>query len=199
LNELQRQNILYLLKISKILKDIFIKYKSVIRFVVLFLGSYLLLSVLYSFYLKVSINSGYFPDYFTNLVARQSAAILETLGYNTILFENHAREGVYLTIKETSTVNIVEGCNSISVIILFVSFVIAFAEKFKKTFLFLLVGMVLVYVVNLIRISILVVALYKYPQHQEVLHSVVFPAIIYGMVFLLWIAWVRMLNPKSEE
>lgn len=181
------------------MKEIFVKYKSVIRFVVLFLGSYLLLSVGYSFYLKASASGGYFPDYFTNLVARQSAAILEAFGYGTVLFENIARHGVFLTIKDNYTVNIVEGCNSISVIILFVSFIIAFAEGFKKTFLFLLVGMVLIYIVNLIRISLLVVALYKYPEYQEVLHSVLFPAVIYGMVFFLWIAWVRMLKTSSAQ
>lgn len=166
---------------------------------VLFLGSYLLLSVLYSLYLKASASGGYFPDYFTNLVARQSAAILEAFGYDTVLFENIARHGVFLTIKDNYTVNIVEGCNSISVIILFASFIIAFAEGFKKTFLFLLVGMVLIYIVNLVRISLLVVALYKYPEYQELLHSVLFPAVIYGMVFLLWIAWVRMLKTSSAQ
>ena len=181
------------------MKDIFVKYKSVLRFVLLFLGSYLFLTVLYSFYLKASVSGGFYPDYFTNLVAHQSAAILDAFGYPSVLFDNHARAGVYLTVKENYTVNIVEGCNSISVIILFVSFIIAFAEGFKKTFLFLLVGMVSIYIVNLVRISLLVIALYKYPQHQEVLHSVVFPAVIYGMVFLLWIAWVRMLNPKPTE
>ena len=156
-----------------------------------------MISYFYSIYLKASASGGFYPDYFTNLVARQSGAILDSMGYNAVLFENHAREGVYLTIKENYMVNIVEGCNSISVIILFVAFIIAFAERFKKTFLFLLVGMVLIYIVNLLRISLLVVALYKYPEHQEVLHSVIFPAVIYGMVFLLWIAWVRMLNPKK--
>lgn len=181
------------------MKEIFVKYKSVIRFVVLFLGSYLLLSVLYSFYLKASASGGYFPDYFTNLVARQSATILEAFGYGAVLFENIARQGVFLTIEDKYSVNIVEGCNSISVIILFVSFIIAFAEGFKKTFLFLLVGMVLIYIVNLVRISLLVIALYKYPEYQELLHSVLFPAVIYGMVFLLWIAWVRMLKTSSEH
>lgn len=181
------------------MKEIFIKYKSVLRFVVLFLGSYLLLSILYSFYLKASVNGGFYPDYFTNLVAHQSAAVLDAFGYPAVLFDNHARGGVYLTVKESYTVNIVEGCNSISVIILFISFIIAFAERFKKTFLFLLVGMVLIYIVNLVRISLLVIALYKYPEHQEALHSVIFPAVIYGMVFLLWIAWVRMIDQKTAE
>lgn len=147
----------------------------------------------------MSAGGNYFPDYFTNLVARQSAVILEAFGYPTDLFNHHGAGGVYLTVKESYTVNIVEGCNAISVIILFISFVIAFAEKFKKTFLFLLAGMVLIYVSNIFRIVILVIAAYHYPKHQDLLHGVVFPAIIYGMVFLLWIAWVRMVNPKPES
>lgn len=184
-------------EILKELKEIFLKYKSVLRFIILFMGTYLVLSIFYSFYLKLSANGGYFPDYFTNLVARQSARILDTVGYPAVLFDNYDKEGVYLTIKESYTVNIVEGCNAISVIILFVSFVVSFAAGFKKTFIFLLTGVGLIYIVNLFRISLLVIALYKYPQYQEVLHGVVFPAIIYGMVVLLWIIWVNRLNPKT--
>jgi len=94
---------------------------------------------------------------------------------------------------------IVEGCNAASIIILFISFIIAFAEKFKKTALFLLAGGVLIYVVNIIRIAILTIMYYEYPQYQEILHSVVFPAIIYGMVFILWMIWVRMLSKDEVE
>lgn len=180
------------------LKEIFVKYRSVIRFIALFLGSYLILSVLYSFYLKLSAGGGYFPDYFTNLVAHQVAAILNSVGYESLMYENPARFGVYIGVNGTYTANVVEGCNSISVIILFISFIISFAEGFKKTFLFLLSGVVLIYIANLLRIALLTVALYKYPQYEETLHGVVFPAIIYGMVFVLWIIWVRMLNPKIE-
>jgi exosortase family protein XrtF len=104
-----------------------------------------------------------------------------------------------LTIDGNYTVNIVEGCNSISVIILFVAFIIAFAENLKKTVLFLFAGAVLIYIVNILRIAILTVALYKYPQHENILHSVVFPGIIYSMVFVLWMVWVRMLKPNSPN
>lgn len=157
-----------------------------------------MLSALYSFYLKASANGGYFPDYFTNLVARQCTAILDAFGYETGMTEVPEKQGVFIGIEGRYVANIVEGCNAISVIILFISFVISFAEGFKKTFLFLLSGVALIYIVNLIRISILTVAIYKYPQYQETLHGVVFPAIIYGMVFLLWIIWVRMLDKKEK-
>tara|TARA_R110002012_G_scaffold3289_9_gene15363 strand:- start:42630 stop:43175 length:546 start_codon:yes stop_codon:yes gene_type:complete len=181
------------------LKKLLEKYKTVIRFVVLFMGSYLLMSVLYGLYLKVSENGNYFPDFVTNLVAKQSSAVLDAFGYNSILVPDSIAQGMLLTIDNKYTVNIVEGCNSISVIILFIAFIIAFAENFKKTLLFLFAGVVLIYIVNLLRIAILTVALYKYPQYENLLHSVVFPGIIYSMVFILWMIWVRMLKPNSAK
>lgn len=163
----------------------------------LFLGSYLVLSIVYALYLKASANSVYLPDYITNLVARQSGAVLESFGYKSVLTPYRLEQDILLTIDNKYSVSIVEGCNSVSVIILFISFIIAFAENFKKTLLFLFAGAVLIYVVNILRIAILVVALYKFPQYENILHSVIFPGIIYGMVFILWMVWVRMLKPRE--
>ena len=96
-----------------------------------------------------------------------------------------------LLVRGKYLARIIEGCNAISVIVLFISFVIAFSGKLKTTVLFLLSGSILIYVVNLIRIVILAVGLYHYPWRSDILHSVIFPAIIYGMVFLLWMLWVN--------
>lgn len=174
---------------------LFQKYKTVFRFVILFLGPYLLLGILYSLYLKSSIGGPYFPDYITNLVAMQTATVLEGFGFNPVLRPGTLQEGMFLTIENQYSVRIVEGCNAISVIILFVAFVIAFAEGIKKTLIFLLAGTVLIYVVNIFRIAALTVALYRFPEYDDFLHSVVFPGVIYGMIFILWMVWVRMLKP----
>ncbi len=180
------------------MRELFKKYKSVLRFVVLFLGTYLLLTVLYSLYLKFSNGKTYFPDYLTHLVAEQSGQLLEGFGYRSSLHQDSVDQGMLLTIRNSYTVNIVEGCNSVSVIILFAAFIIAFAEKARKTTIFLLAGAVLIYAVNLLRIVLLIIALYRYPQYQGILHSVVFPGIIYGLVFLLWILWVKILDSKAS-
>jgi len=157
------------------------------------------LGILYSVYLNISENGVYFPDLITNLVAKQSAAVLDTFGYSNFLVVDPIDQGMLIAIDRKYIVNIVEGCNAISVIILFIAFIIAFAEKFKKTLLFLFVGYVLIYGVNIFRIVLLTVTLYKYPQYEKILHSVIFPAIIYGMVFILWMVWVRMLKPNKAQ
>ncbi|MBT0607310.1 exosortase family protein XrtF [Aequorivita echinoideorum] len=181
------------------MKELFRKYKTVVRFVLLFLGTYLVLSLLYGLYLKLSEGGEYFPDFITNLVARQTTSILSGLGYQSTLISEGPVPKLLINFNGRNIAEIIEGCNSVSIIILFISFVISFAEKFKKTFLFIFSGAVLIYIVNVLRIVILVIALYHYPEQENLLHSVVFPGIIYGMVFLLWMLWVKMLSPKPTK
>jgi exosortase family protein XrtF len=71
------------------------------------------------------------------------------------------------------------------------SFIVAFAGEFKTTLLYAFAGSIIIYAFNLIRIVILSVGLYHYPWRREVMHEVVFPLLIYGTVFLLWMFWVN--------
>ena len=89
------------------------------------------------------------------------------------------------------TARVIEGCNSISILILFLAFVIAFPGSIKATILFGIVGSFIIYGVNILRIAFLTGMLYKYQDHQTLLHNLVFPAIIYGITFLLWVLWVH--------
>ena len=173
------------------MKALLLKYKPVIKFILTFLLVYGLLSLAYSYYLDFSKGGSYYPDFFTSLVAEQSQNLLEVVGYKTQMMPHPDEPSVKVLIEDKYVARVIEGCNGISVIILFIAFIIAFAGKFKTTFIYILTGTVLLYVVNLFRIVILSIGLYHYPWREAVLHSVVFPAIIYGMVFLLWMFWVN--------
>ncbi len=182
------------------MKELFKKYKSVIRFIITFLSVYILLSVMYKLYLDFSDGSKYYPDYITSTVAKQTQDLLVTVGYDTNIKPHVGEPSMKLIIRDKFVARVVEGCNSISVIILFISFIIAFSGKFKTTLFYLLAGSTLIYIVNLIRIVILSIGLYHYPWRREILHTVIFPAIIYGMVFVLWMFWVnRFSNLKTKN
>lgn len=173
------------------MKELLIKYKSVIKFILTFLVVYALLTFVYKLYLDYSDGSKYYPDYLTNLVAKQSEALLHTFGYNSEIEKHPDEPSMKLIINGKFVARVIEGCNAMSVIVLYISFIIAFAGKFKTTFFYILAGSVLIYIVNLLRIVILSVGLYHYPWRREELHTVIFPLIIYGMVFLLWMFWVN--------
>jgi exosortase family protein XrtF len=181
------------------LKELILKYKDVFRFIILFFGVYLILSFLYGVYLDLSEEGFYKPDYITNMVARQSSSLISDLGFDAEVIPHETNTSMKLFINEQFLARIVEGCNAISIIILFIAFVVAFSQKWKKTLLFVFAGSVLIYGFNIVRISILAIALYKFSRYDKILHEIVFPGMIYGIVFLLWLIWVRMLPKKRNH
>ena len=180
------------------MKDLIVKYQSVIKFILTFLLVYAVLTFSYKLYLDASDGSKYYPDYLTNLVAKQSQSVLQTMGYDATIAKHPNEPSMKLIVNKKFVARVVEGCNSVSVIILFISFIIAFAGKFKTTIFYILAGSVLIYAVNLFRIAILSVGLYHYPWRKEILHTVIFPLIIYGMVFLLWMFWVNRFTKTNK-
>ncbi|WP_075325860.1 exosortase family protein XrtF [Salegentibacter sp. T436] len=177
---------------------LFIKYKSVLRFIFMFLGSYLVLTLIYNLYLEFFRSPIYFPDYITHLVAKQSEILISSFGYNAQILPHQSELSMKLIVNEVYLARIVEGCNAVSIIILFIAFVLSFFGRLKLTLLYLLAGSVIIYTMNIIRIGILAVGIYEYPQHTEFLHSIIFPLIIYGTVFLLWVIWVRIYSQKQK-
>lgn len=182
------------------MKELFKKYRPVFKFILTFLLVYTVSSAAYKMYLDFSDGSTYYPDYVTSLVAKQSRSLLQTLGYEAEITPHPREASMKLIINKKFVARIIEGCNSISAIILFASFIIAFASKFKPTLFYMLFGIVMIYIVNLLRVVILSIGLYNYPWRREILHSVIFPLIIYGLVFLLWMFWVnRFAKLKSSN
>ena len=180
------------------MKALLLKYKSVLKFILTFLMVYVVLTIGYKMYLDFSNGSRFYPDYFTNLVAKQSESLINTLGYQAKVVAHPDEPSMKLLVNSKFVARVVEGCNSISVIILFVSFIIAFAGKFKATFVYILTGSTLIYIVNLILIAILSIGLYNYPWRKDILHTVIFPMIIYGMVFVLWMFWVNRFSKNRK-
>lgn len=183
------------------MKQLLETYKVVIKFILVFLLAYVVLSFSYKLYLDYSDGSKFYPDYITYTVAKQTEFLLNDFGYKSATIPHPDEPSMKLIINNKFVARVIEGCNSVSVIILFVSFMIAFAGRFKTTFLYTLAGSALIYIVNLARIVILSIGLYHYPWRRDILHAVIFPMIIYGMVFLLWMFWVNRftkINAKND-
>ncbi len=161
---------------------------------------YSILTFSYKFYLQYSTGEHYYPDYMTHVVAQQSVDLLHDLGYDAQVIPHPNEASMKLIINKKYVARVIEGCNSVSVIILFISFIIAFSGQFKTTVLYILAGSVLIYIANLFRVVILSIGLYHYPWRKDILHTVIFPGIIYGMVCLLWVFWVnRFSNIKKKH
>lgn len=168
-------------------------YKTVIHFLLRFFGVYAGLSWAYFSYLKAFEHRS---DIFTVWVGQSSQWLIGLFGYESRILSKPGIPNLQLYINETYVARIIEGCNAASILILFLSFVVAFSGKTKTMILFLIAGILLISGINIVRIAFLSIVLYEFPQHGEWLHQLVFPAIIYGFTILLWLVWILKFSKK---
>ena len=177
------------------------KYKKIILFIFKFLGSYGIMVFLYIAFLNATQEkeNQFISDPITKLVAEQTESLLNFINIKSFVDQSSNELSYRLFVKDRYVARIVEGCNSVSVIILFIAFIIAFSARFKATFLYILIGSLIIYVINVIRIAFIAVAIYQFSSYSDFLHQIIFPLIIYGTTFLLWVIWVNYFLPKYKK
>lgn len=180
-----------------ILKKYFIRYKPFLLFLGTFFFTYIVLMVLYQGYLN-SFGENKL-DIITRMVGENTNQLLQFFGVNFTIEDNKSHSFIKLIYNQKYVARIIEGCNAISVIILFVSFVVSFSGKLKSTLLFIFGGSLFIYVLNVTRIALLCVLIFYFPNQKQILHGVLFPLFIYGVVFILWVIWVRNFSKYASK
>ena len=167
----------------------------------LFLGTffltYIVLTFLYERYLNGFEENRI--DAITTMVSYNTQWVLQLFNDQSFIEASATHPYMKLFFNDKYVARIVEGCNAISVIILFISFVISFSGKLKTTFFFIFGGSLLIYVVNVLRIASLSALIFYFPKQEPFLHGVLFPLYIYGVVFILWLIWVRKFSRYASK
>ncbi len=172
------------------MKNTISQYKPFFIFLIKFLLFYVVFAFVYKAYLGQYDVEKNEVDYFTKAVAHQTKQFMLVFTDDAQSIKHSEEPSIKIFYKQKYVARVIEGCNAISVMILFAAFVFAFSILWKKTVLYILFGIVLLHILNVIRIAFLSFALYYYPNYQELLHETIFPLFIYGVVFILWILWV---------
>ncbi len=169
-------------------------FKPIIIALVRFFGIYIGLIMLYQLYLNAYDTAA--ADPLTRLIAQQTQFCLNKTGYETQLVDSKNSMEIYFYIRKMWATIMVEGCNAVSVMILYLAFIFAFYKGFK-TFGFALGGLLFLYVINIIRIVALNIVVVDYPDYTQIAHDYFFPAIIYGGVVVLWLVWIKFFALKK--
>lgn len=180
------------------MKSYFLQYKAFFIFLLKFFVVYGVFTFCYQFYLNQFDVLAFEPDGFTIFVSHQVEGLLHIFGQESSVFPNQSEPSMKLFFHEKFVARIVEGCNAMSVMVLFTAFVIAFKGKFKQTLVFVLIGVLIIHILNVVRIALLAASLYHYPQYEHILHGVIFPLFIYGVVFGLWVIWVQKFSTYGK-
>lgn len=184
---------------SFLVKNLFLQYKPFFVFLIKFLALYVVLTVVYKGYLSQFDDSKLEVDGFTKAVAEQTKSVLVFSGKEAKVEPNIAEPCLNLLYQGKFVARIIEGCNALSVMILFAAFVFAFSTKWLKTILYIVIGCFIIHTLNVFRIAFLAMALYDYPEYEHLLHGVFFPLMIYSVVFVLWVLWVQKFSDYDRR
>jgi exosortase family protein XrtF len=171
------------------MKSISIKeFKPTIFFLLKFIGIFVVANLLYGLYVTAYAPK---PDPITSWVSYHTAFALQGCGWSAATQDSKTKPTTQLIFEKRSIVSIYEGCNGVNIMIIFVAFLIAFGPISRTLWWFIPLGLVILHGMNLARIALLFwVSLYK-PDFMYFTHKYFFTAILYVVVFLLWIWWVK--------
>ncbi len=169
------------------MKQLFQTYKSTLIFISRFLILYFSLAFIYNYYL--GLYSGQ-TDPLTIWVGESVSYIYKFLDVNVQTTPLLHESGLKLIINNQYVARIVEGCTAISVIILFIAFIVSLGTSFKTSLIYAFIGSILIFVFNILRIVFLGYVLYAMPQYQMLAHQIIFPVLIYGLVIILWLIFI---------
>ncbi len=170
-------------------ESLFTEFKPALRFLSIFVAVYLAGNIVYGLYVEWYKP---LPDPATVWISQQTAFALSNMG-RPVYWSISEGEPVVLLKNESKTVlRIFEGCNGLNVVVVFASFVIAFGGRIKSILVFLLVGGCILHISNLVRVVLLYYTALHKPTVFYYFHKYFFTAVLYVVVFALWILWTRM-------
>lgn len=155
---------------------------AVVSFFAKIAAAYGLWYVAYDLWL---LPDGRFDAWLSHSVVDVSAAFLDTLGWTVSV------EGRVVGIEGTPGLQVVNGCNGLTTIGLFIGFVVAFPGSAFRRLLFIPVGAVVIYAANIFRVSLLAVLQNHWQQAFEWIHNLGAPTFFYLVVFGLWVLWAN--------
>lgn len=175
-------------------------FKPILIFILKFIVVWGVLLVLYNLYL-----SGYHeigkPDPYSRIIANLSADTLNFAGCQTYAVDDKTRPWTWLYIDGQYRSYVNEGCNAVSIMMIFVAFIVAFSTTWKQTIAYIVGGLLVIQIMNIVRIAWITYILRYYPKYGDIAHDYAFPAILYGTIVILWIVWVKYfaLKPMKKK
>jgi exosortase family protein XrtF len=164
------------------------EFKPTILFLTKFLGIYLIGNFLYGLYITSYEPK---PDPVTHVVTVPTAGIINACGYPVETRDRAAKPTTDIVYLGSNILSVYEGCNGINTMIIFLAFLFAFGPISKPLWWFAPLGVLIIHLMNLGRISLLFFVTEYMPRAMYFTHKYFFTAILYVVIFVLWVWWVR--------
>ena len=100
-------------------------------------------------------------------------------------------ENAIVYIDDQASVLVADGCNGLELFALYIGFLIAFPGRVLYKALFIPIGAVLIFVVNVLREIALALNYKFFPDSFELNHKYTYVLIVYTFIFLIWRYWLN--------
>jgi exosortase family protein XrtF len=155
----------------------------VIRFVILFVTIYGGWYLLYEIYLAQNTP---IDRFLIEFVGKSSTEVLIWFGFEA----SYEVFSHIVSLNSLACVSVGAPCNGLALFALFASFILATPVSNKPKFLFIPLGVIIIFLLNIIRISALTLNVKYYPESVDFNHHYLFAFIVYGVTFWIWMIWV---------
>ncbi|HSI91325.1 MAG TPA: archaeosortase/exosortase family protein [Adhaeribacter sp.] len=156
--------------------------KQVIKFLATALGLYI---AWYLFYDLWMFPDGRLDTWLSLQEVYLSSEVLQLVGYNA------GAQGDRLTINGYPVVAVGNPCNAMVLFALFAGFIIAYPGPWKAKLYYIPVGIIAIYLLNVLRIVALALNSFHSRHTLEFNNKYTFAAVVYCCIFLFWMYWVK--------
>ena len=163
-------------------KRISILNSEIARFFLKIAAFFLLWYILYDLWI---MPNGWIDEPLSVNIASITAGLLSAFGETVFLYDR------VVGILGSAGVEIVDGCNGISAIGLFLAFILAFPGPRLPRLLFSIFGIAIIYLSNILRVTVLAYTQAYWPDGFNFTHDYSTTTIFYIIIFGLWVIWAN--------
>lgn len=144
-------------------------------------------------YHGIIVPDGRVNQFLTNTVIEGTLFGLKVLGHDCI------QQGHTVLIDDDPVVLVADECNGLELFVLYAGFIICFPGRIKYKLLFIPIGILLIYIVNVIREIILALNYKFFRESFEFNHKYTYVLIVYIFVFILWRIWIKRYSIIAQK
>ena len=173
-----------------------INLKKSYVFVLVGVSLYILWLLLYQYVIKAYTLWDYYLNY--NIV-EISNALLNFFGIPSYI---DVESDHVLLLKDSgynAGVWVGDNCNGFKLFSIFSIFLIAYPGSRKSKIWYIPFGLVIIHLANIIRVMALFIIGDHYPEWLDFNHLYTFTAFVYGVIFLLWLFWIKRFGYKLQQ
>jgi exosortase family protein XrtF len=174
------------------------KINPALRFFVLLIGIYLSIYFIHQWYI---LPYGKVDDFLNHQLGWASEKTLQLFGADAYL-KIVPQEPIpkhFLYLQKQAVVFIGSACNGFLLYVLYTCFIMLSTGKWLHKFLFVIMGIAVIFILNVIRVIILLYLLTIDRELFDINHHFVFNFIVYGFIFLLWKYWFDKQVPQTAQ